>query len=258
MLCLAGALTSRLAADSIIAHDNITESSAGADGVDFVGPLYDSFISDAAGAITGLQLILSGADTSSGVVEAGLYADNSTTPVDLIAVLGSVEDGALSDTPAICDITLTEFPPLTDDSLYWIGLSGTTTAQWYYDYDDSGFAVADDFFANQIGVFSNLNDPYQMSVTEGVSTAPEPSSRLLIGTGAVFLALLAAAWHLRARPLRIPEMSRPAIPEPSRRRAYCTRDRLTSLALVFVHLVEAVAHRSAPHPLSPGSHLYLS
>jgi hypothetical protein len=37
LLCLAGALASDLDADSII-YDNIDESSAGSDGVDFVGP----------------------------------------------------------------------------------------------------------------------------------------------------------------------------------------------------------------------------
>ena len=105
MLCLAGALASALNADSII-YDNISESSAGADGVDFVGPLYNSFTSDAAEQITGLQLILSGDDTSLGAGDVGLYADNSTTPGELIAVLGSVEGIALSDTPAIYDITL--------------------------------------------------------------------------------------------------------------------------------------------------------
>ncbi len=210
LLCLAGALTSSLAADSIIVYDNITESSAGADGVDFVGPLYNSFTSDAAEPITGLQLILNGDDTSPGAVDVGLYADNSTTPGDLIAVLGSVEDSTLSDTPTIYDITLTLDPLLTDDTRYWIGVSGTTSAQWSYDFDGSGIGVAGEFFANQIGVFSNVNDPYQMSVTEGVSTVPEPSSRLLVGIGAVFLALLAAARHLRAKPLRIPEMSRPS------------------------------------------------
>jgi hypothetical protein len=155
-----------------------------------VGPLDNSFTSGAAGQITDLQLMLSGDQTSSGSVDVGLYADNSTTPGQLIAVLGIVNDSALSDTPAIYEITLTAYPLLTDDTLYWVGLSGTTTAQWAYDYDESGIGVADEFFANQIGVFSNDDDPYQMSVTEGVSVAPEPSNSILIVVGIGFLALL--------------------------------------------------------------------
>jgi hypothetical protein len=189
LLCLAGALASALTANSII-YDNIDESSAGSDGVDFVGPLDNSFTSGAAGKITGLQLMLSGNQTSSGIVDVGLYADNSTTPGELIAVLGIVYDSTLSDTPAMYDITLTAYPLLTDDTLFWIGLSGTTAAEWSYDGDDSGIGVAGEFFANQIGVFSNDNDPYQMSVTEDVSVTSEPSSSILIVVGMGVLALL--------------------------------------------------------------------
>ena len=190
LLCLAGALASALTADTIV-YDNTGESSAGSDGVDFVGPLDNSFASDAAGTITALQLILNGDGTlSSGVLDVGLFADNLTAPGELIADLGSIDDSMLSNTPAIFNITLTAFPPLTGDTLYWIGLFGTTTAEWAYDYDDSGIGVADEFFANQIGVFSNDNDPYQLSVTEGGSVAPEPSSTILIVVGIGVLTLL--------------------------------------------------------------------
>jgi hypothetical protein len=48
LLCLAGAFASGLNADTIV-YDNIGESSAGADGVDFAGPLYNSFTSVTAG-----------------------------------------------------------------------------------------------------------------------------------------------------------------------------------------------------------------
>jgi len=189
LLFLAGAFASALGADTII-YDNIGESSAGADGVDFAGPLYNSFTSVTAGQITDLQLILSGDDTSSDAVEVGLYADNSTTPGELMAILGGVDDSDYSDTSAVYDITLTAYPPLTDDTLYWIGLSGPSSAEWYYDFDANGIGVAAEFFSNQTGVYPNYYDPYQMSVTEGVSVAPEPSSILLIATGLGVVALL--------------------------------------------------------------------
>jgi hypothetical protein len=206
LLCLTGALASVLTADSTIVYDSTSEASAGSDGVDFVGPLYDSFTSAAAEQITGLRLILSGDDTSSGQVDVGLYADNSTTPGALIAALGVVDDSTLSDVPSIFNITLNAYPLLTD-TRYWIGLSGTTTAEWYYDSDSSGVGVVDEYFANQIGVFSNASDPYQMSITEGVAPAPEPSSGLLIALGAALLAFLAAARHSSDNPLRILEMN---------------------------------------------------
>ncbi len=190
LLCLAGAFALVLNADTII-YTNMIESSAGADGVVFVGPLYNSFTSAAAGQISDLQLILSGDgdDTSSGAVQVGLFADDSSTPGALITVLGSVNDSALSEAPLTYDVTLTAFPPLTGDTRYWIGLFDTTIAEWYYDYDASGTGVEEEFFANQIGVFPNSNDPYQMSVTEGAYAAPEPSSSLLIAIGAGLLAL---------------------------------------------------------------------
>jgi hypothetical protein len=190
LLFLAGALASALNADTIT-YNNLSESSAGADGVDFVGPLYDSFTAAAAGQISDLQLILSGDgdSTASGAVQVDLFADNSATPGGLIAALGSVNDSALSNVPAIYNITLTAHPLLTGNTRYWIGLTGTTMAEWYYDYDSSGKGVADEYFSNQMGVFSSYYDPYQMSVTEGVSAAPEPSSGLLIAIGVSLLAL---------------------------------------------------------------------
>lgn len=190
LLCLAGALASVSRADTIVYND-LSESSAGADGVDFVGPLYDSFTSVGSGQITDLQLILSGDGdgTSLGVVQVGLFADDANTPGDLIAVLGTVNDDTFYNMPAIYDVGLTSYPTLADDTRYWIGLSGTTTAEWYYDSDSSGIGVASEFFSNQIGVFSNDNDPYQMSVTERVTEAPEPSSSLLLVVGASLVAL---------------------------------------------------------------------
>lgn len=190
LLCLAGALACALNADTII-YTNMSESSAGADGVGFVGPLYNSFTSGAAGRISDLQLILSedGGGSSSGAVQVDLFADNSTAPGELMAVLGRVNDDTLSNIPATYDVALTSYPALTDYTRYWIGLSGITAAEWYYDFDASGIGVAGEFFSNQMGVFSNDNDPYQMSVTEGTSAAPEPSTSLLIAIGISLMAL---------------------------------------------------------------------
>jgi hypothetical protein len=197
LLCLAGAITSTVNATTIV-YDNNSESSAGADGVDFFGPLYDLFTSTAAQPIVGLQLILSddGTHDSSGVVDVGLYANDASTPGALMAVVGSVSDGQLSDTPEIYNVNLTGYPLLCEDTSYWIGLSGTTTAEWYYDWDSDGVGVSGGFFSNQFGTFSNIDDPYQMSVTQGISeegevaTGPEPSSRVLVFLGAVFLVLV--------------------------------------------------------------------
>ena len=189
LLCLASALASSLNADTIVS-DDIGESRAGADGVDLAGPLYDSFASVTAWQKTDLQFILSGDDTSSDTGGVGLYADNSTTPGELMAVLGSVDDSPFSSTSDVYDIKLTQYPLFTDDTLYWIGLSGTTNAELYDEFEINGIGVAEEFFANQTGVRLNYYGPYQMSVTERASVTPEPQSALLMTAGLGVLALL--------------------------------------------------------------------
>jgi hypothetical protein len=196
LLCLAGAFASTLNADTII-YDNIGESNAGADGVDFAGPLHYSLTSVTAGQETDLQPILSGVDTSSDAVDVGVYADNSTTSGELMAVFGDVDDSLLSDTPDVYDITLTAFPLLTDDTLYWFGLSGTTSVEWHYNYDMNGIGIAEKHFANQTEAYSNYYDPYQISVKGGVSVTPEPSGTLLVTAGLGVLALLPRRAALR-------------------------------------------------------------
>jgi hypothetical protein len=189
LLCLGGALASALNAGTII-FSNVGETNDGADSVEFSGPLYDSFTSGAAGQITGLQLILSGDNTSSGAFQVVLYANNSDAPAATpIAVLSSVGDSALSGTPDLFNITLIASPLLEADTVYWIGLSGETTATWSFDADESGIGVAGEFFSNGTGVSSDSLGPYQMQVTESPES-PEPASIFSIAAGAGFLALL--------------------------------------------------------------------
>jgi hypothetical protein len=193
LFCLAGAIAAASDADTMV-YFNVSQPGIGADGVSFIGPLYDSFTSGAATRLTSLKLILSGDDTSSGAVQVGLYADHSTAPGNLIAVLGSVKDSSLSETPGLYAIPLTAYPGLTDDTVYWIGLSGTTSAEWYYDDDTSGTGVEGEFFSNQTGVYADDFGPYQMEITEGLAAAPEPSTGLLTALGA---GLVAVGWRRR-------------------------------------------------------------
>ena len=210
LLCLATALAASLSAGTVV-FGNISCSYPGADtascinesslGSDSIysggeGPLYDSFTSGAAGQIEDLQLILGLCDSScpaSGSFQVGHYADDSGTPgAEIGSALATVSDSALSTTPAIYDITLSM--TVNADTVYWIGLSGTTTdAEWYFDSDASGIGVEGESFSNAGGPHSDVGGPYQMQgTTQGTSASatPEPASAFLIVAGASVLALL--------------------------------------------------------------------
>lgn len=194
-VCIVPMLASALHGNAI--YDNTGAATDGADCVDFTtcgtGPdseqLYDSFTSGGTPEqLVELNLILSGDPTSSGVVQAGLYSDNSTEPGALIADLGSLSDSVLSDQVAEYDVTLAVTPSLAANTRYWIGLSGTTTAEWAWSLDTSGPGVAGEFYENPSGTFPSSDGAYQMSVI--VTETPEPASILLIAAGAGLLGLL--------------------------------------------------------------------
>ena len=154
-----------------------------------ISPLYDSFIATGSGQITGLQLVLSlctngsnpcfTTDFTSGSFQVGLYADvpgasgNSHMPGAEIAVLATVSDSVLSTVPAVYNIPLAASPALSANTVYWIGLSGTTTdAEWSWTTTAGGTGVAAEYFDNPVGVNADACGlttagcgPYLMSIT---------------------------------------------------------------------------------------------
>jgi hypothetical protein len=197
-ICIVSMLASALHGSTI--YDNTGAATDGADCVDYTTcgtspdseQLYDSFTSGGAPEqLVELNLILSGDSTSSGAVQAGLYSDNSTEPGALIADLGSLSDRALSNEAAEYDVTLAVDPFLAANTRYWIGLSGTTTAEWAWSLDTSGLGVANEYYSNPTGTFPNSEGPYQMWVTvTETSETPEPASFLLFAAGTGLLGLL--------------------------------------------------------------------
>lgn len=200
-LCIVPMLASALSGSTITLYDNTGAATDGADCVDYTScgtspdseQLYDSFTSGGTSEqLVELNLILSGDSTSSGAVQVGLYSDDFTEPGALIANLGSVSDSALSNEAAEYDVSLAVDPILAANTRYWIGLSGTTTAEWAWSLDTSGPGVADEYYSNPDGTFPNSDGPYQMSVmvTETETPTPEPASIFLIAAGAGLLGLL--------------------------------------------------------------------
>lgn len=167
-----------LRGDTIL-YDSTPQASNGYDGIQSFGPLYDSFSTGAnSGALSNLELLLnSPAPTDNGSFSVGLYADNGSTPGGLISGLGTVNDSSLTSSNSLIDVALTANPILSPGTTYWIGLTGTTSANWSWTTDTSGVGVSGELFSNKNGTFQN-NDygGYQMKVEVGTSAVPEPST----------------------------------------------------------------------------------
>jgi hypothetical protein len=160
-------------------YDNLVQDPDGADQPSNFGPLYDSFTSPGAlTAITGLQLALGG-DGTAGTLTVGLYSDASTSPGALITTLGTFNDTSIVGYNVDTTVSLLSHPMLAPDTRYWIGLVDTGDASWAWGPDLSGPGVANEYLANQGGVFPNVGEPYMMdlvgtshpSVPDGMSTA---------------------------------------------------------------------------------------
>ena len=193
LLCMTGVLASALNAGVIF--NNIDATSNGSDCINrmcggFIAPgnLYASFTTVDAGSLSDLQILLN-ADGASGTVQVGLYADSATTPGAMIASLGAVSDTGLSKR-TLAEVSLAVTPLLSADTRYWIGLSGTTSAEWYWSSDTRGVGVQGEYFADPNGTFHNLQGAYQMMISVGGPAAvPEPLSAFLVVAGLGFLAL---------------------------------------------------------------------
>lgn len=185
-----------------LAYDNLAQAVSGFDNVAtpsvnplYKGPLADSFTTSA--LVTNFsQVTLALRSDSTHLVPTGsltvtLRADSATAPGAIISVLGTLSDTALSSTVQNYTFNLDTSPPirLQPNTRYWIqvqpGLGGDSGAQWAYGSDNSGVGVANEFFANSGGVFSNIDGPYLMQVN---TTVPEPSSLILVGLGLAGLA----------------------------------------------------------------------
>ena len=181
---------STLHAEGVL-YDDTAGATSGGDGIGGAfSELYDSFSSGATGGtLTGLKLLLEGDSASAGTLDVDLYSDNSTKPGTLIARLAAVNDSELSNSASLVNISLTSNPGLAPDTRYWIVLSGTTDDAWEWTDDTTGTGVANEYEGNNLqGVSTNnAGGPYQMEVTEGTSSAPEPATWLLsLGVGGCF------------------------------------------------------------------------
>jgi hypothetical protein len=176
-------------------YDNLNATTDAGDDVLAFGPLADSFSTTDATMLIDIKLKLSGDPIGGGTTFVSLLSDASTSPGSVIAQLGSISDSSLTEFPGgVHDVS--GFAPigLSANTRYWIELSSSNSySMWDFSPDTSGTGVANEFFANQLGVFANATgEPYQMQVN--TMAIPEPSTFALgiAGLGTV----LAFRWRV--------------------------------------------------------------
>ena len=179
---------------SALLYDNLGSLTAASDPVFSFGPLYDSFsVGSGAFNLEDVKVKLSGDPAFGGSIEIGLFDDNATTPGSQLLTVGTLSDTLLSSTPADFDFPLLSPFVLDANTRYWLGItagSDGTSAQWAWSLDQFALGVAGEFFANQSGVFDNINGPYQMQLSGTIPTSPipEPSTLALLGAAAALAA----------------------------------------------------------------------
>lgn len=165
-------------------YNNLSGTTAGSDGVYSFGPLADSFSTGASGlSMNQVQLILALYGPVTGSTNIELLADSSTHPGAPLATIGSINDGALTDSYATYSFTTSY--TLAANTRYWIELISTNNSslQWAY---TSSKAPSTEYFFNRNGVHPNSGDPYQLAVSGSApapARVPEPASITLLMTG---------------------------------------------------------------------------
>jgi hypothetical protein len=187
------------AADTL--YDSLTAVTAVSAGYNLLsdanfGPLADSFATGTSTfLLTDVQLALTVNDPSStGSVTVSLLSDSSTSPGAIIAILGTINDSALSAyTPAIVDFSQATAIDLAANTRYWVEVSATSdsSAGWSYTADTSGVGVAAEYNANSFWVYNNLptDSPYQLQVN-GSTAVPVPGAAWLFASALVGLVSL--------------------------------------------------------------------
>jgi hypothetical protein len=178
-------------------YNNLNAVTEGADSVAAVGPLADSFSTGASSInLSDIMVKLSGDPSSPGSISVRFLSDSSTSPGSVLATVGTLADGSLSNSLSVFDFPLTTPYNLDANTRYWVQLISTnnSTANWAFSFDTTGVGVTNEFFANTNGVFPNIDGPYQMAVGTPAGV-PEPASLTLLGIGAV--GALGYGWRRR-------------------------------------------------------------
>jgi|SRR5271166_4116196 len=168
-------------------YNNLNSATAGQDPVTTFGPLADSFSTGVGGfSLNQVTVLLNGDNTSLGSIAVYLLSDKSTSPGVVLATFGTLSDSSL--TSSLADYTFKLATPygLGASTRYWVEIVGSnSSANWAWSPDQNALGVAGEFFANQNGVFQNVDGPYQMELSG--SPIPEPSTPMVLASGLLAL-----------------------------------------------------------------------
>jgi len=160
----------------------------------FYGPLADSFMTGSGPdnyLFNQLTVVLR-SDLSHIVPGGNLVitlnsdAGGASGPGAFIGLVGQLNDSQLTLSMKDYTFNLDSSTPirLAANTRYWIqisaGSAGDTSAQWAYGADNTGIGVANEYFYNAGGLYSNQDGPYLMAAN---TVVPEPSSIVLVSLG---------------------------------------------------------------------------
>jgi len=162
------------------------------------GMMADSFSTlSTDSSLTTVDLLLRRyASSETGSTTIGLYADNSTSPGTLLAVLGTINDTTLSY-GSYTEYSYNSTFSLASDTRYWIGITAPTAdiVSWAEANDASGVGTSGEYFYwNSPPVAPNSEGPFGLSVSVTPEATPEPSTLALASLGG-----LGILWQLRRR-----------------------------------------------------------
>lgn len=166
------------------------------------GPLADSFSTGSAGySLASVALNLYLYDAAEGYdITIDLLADNATSPDTLLTNIGTINDTALTESPANYVFNLATSYALAANTRYWIEVSaGSGTSAWMMSNDQTAPGVAGEYSYIGGTVSPTSDGAFQMELSDApinlTNNVDEPGKPLVL----VALGALGLLWLGRRR-----------------------------------------------------------
>jgi hypothetical protein len=185
------------AAQASIIYDATGGTENGGDPVAAAGPiLADRFFAPANLSLNSITLNLGLADAASGSVRVDIFASTPAGPGAVFGEFGVVQDSSLAPGFALLTIASPQPILLAGGSYYYAGIqSAQSGAQLGNTLDSAVLArnsvAAGGVYYNNGGVQANAGGPYELSLSDGPATVPEPATSMSLLAGLAGLGIIA-------------------------------------------------------------------